>query len=226
MIQFNLLPDIKIQYLKARQQKRVVMLVAVLVVIASGTVIVLLSSFVFGIQKKTISDLDKDITTAASDIESTPELTTMLTVQNQLKVIPGLHDAKAVASRLFTYISQSTPASASIARLNADFVQHTMSISGAANSLETVNTYVDTLKFTTYYTDQDTKTLKPAFSDVVLSSFGRNSKEAAYTITLNFDPNIFSEQYAVTLTVPNITTTRSEISDPSALFQNTQTEQQ
>ena len=225
MIQFNLLPDIKIQYLKARRQKRLVLLGSTVAIIASVSVLVLLSVVVFGLQKKNLSDLNQDIKTASDDLKSTPDLNKMLTVQNQLTVLPDLHDKKAVVSRLFGYITQSTPSAASIARLNASFAENTMSISGSSDTLGTVNTFADTLKFTTYHTKSD-ESEKRAFSEVVLANFSRDSKAASYTITLKFDPLIFSESEEVTLTVPNIITTRSEVEQPQALFQNSQTEQQ
>lgn len=218
MIQFNLLPDIKVQYLKARHQKRLFMLSSTIAIIVTVTVLVLLVSFVFGVQKKSINDLSKDIDKAESALQSTPDLNKILTVQNQLKSITGLHDEKAVASRLFGYLSQITPADASIARINIDFVESTMTISGSAKSLEVVNIFADTLKFTNYTTDTN-KEETPAFSEVVLTNFGRDNKIATYTIASKFDPIIFSELENVTLTVPNIVTTRSEVAQPTALFQ-------
>lgn len=226
MIQFNLLPDIKIQYLRARRQKRLVMLSSTIVIVVCVVVVVLLSSTVFLVQRKNIKDLSADIKAASLELQTTPNLTKMLTVQNQLKALPGLHDSKPVVNRLFEYIAQSTPVSANIARLSGDFGAHTLSISGAADTLNTVNTFADTLKFTTYHTEDAPKDEKRAFSDVVLASFGRDSVGASYTITFSFDPEIFSEQQEVTLTVPKIITTRSEIEQPSALFQQSSTPQE
>jgi Tfp pilus assembly protein PilN len=219
MIQFNLLPDIKIQYLKARRQKHMVLLGSGVAIIASLAVLTVLISIVFVLQKKNISDLSKDIDTASSELQSTPELNKMLTVQNQLRVLPGLHDAKPVVSRLFGFVTQSTPATVSISRLNVDYVQQIMTLTGSADSLETVNTFVDTLKFSTYHVSQKPKEEKPAFSSVVLSSFGRDNKSATYTLNLKFDPAIFSEADEVALTVPKKITTRSETAKPEALFQ-------
>lgn len=220
MIQFNLLPDIKIQYLKARRQKRLVLLGSVVVSIISVTVLTLLIATVFVVQKKSIRDLSGDITVASKELQDTKDLTKMLTVQNQLKALPQLHEGKADSSRIFGYITQSTPTAVSISRLNADFALQTLTFSGATDSLETINTFVDTLKFTTYHTDKDKKTEKQAFSSVVLTAFGRDSKGATYTITLKFDPVIFSELHEVTLTVPKKITTRSQTEQPSALFKN------
>ncbi len=218
-VQFNLLPDVKIQYIKAHRQKQLVLFISTISVIASVVILILLVSIVFVVQKKSISDLSRDISASSDELQSTPDLTKMLTVQNQLRSLPSLHASKPVASRIFGYMNQSTPSDVSISRLNVDFAQNTMTISGSAASLETVNKFVDTLKFTTFHTESASKDERPSFKDVVLAAFGRDSKGASYSITLAFDPVIFSEAEQVTLTVPNKITTRSQIEQPAALFQ-------
>lgn len=220
MIQFNLLPDIKIQYLRARRQKHLVLLASVITIIASLSVMAILISLVFVVQKKSISDLSRDIKAASTELEGTKDLTKMLTVQNQLKALPGLHQGKPVASRIFAYVTQSTPTAASISRLNVDFALQTMIVSGSADTLETVNKFADTLKFTTYHTEDAPKDDKRAFSSVVLTTFARDSRGATYTITFKFDPVIFNEAEEVTLVVPNKITTRSQTEQPSALFKS------
>ncbi|MGH7157773.1 MAG: hypothetical protein ACREGD_01715 [Candidatus Saccharimonadales bacterium] len=224
MVQFNLLPDIKVQYLKARRQKRLFMTASTVVIIGTVVIIAVLSSFVFGVQRKSLNDLSRDIDQKGAALSSTPDLDRILTVQNQLKSLPGLHNDKAVAGRLYGYVSQITPADATIARLHVDFAKNTISISGSASSLEVVNVFTDTLKFTQFTTAKN-NTAQQAFSSVVLSSFGRDEEVATYTITAAFDPAIFSELEEVKLTVPNVVTTRSEVAQPAALFQQQTGEQ-
>lgn len=225
MVQFNLLPDIKIQYLRARRQKQLVSLISIITIVTCVTVLAVLVSVVFVLQKKNLSDLGKDITVASDELKGTPDLTKMLTVQNQLKALPSLHEDKPAASRIFGYLTQSTPAAASISRFNVDFEAGTMTVSGSANNLVTVNTFADTLKFTSYHTKNAQTEEKKAFTSVVLSSFGRDSQGASYTITFSFDPIIFSETEEVTLTVPNKITTRSQTEQPAALFQEEEAEE-
>ncbi|HSW99814.1 MAG TPA: hypothetical protein VLH38_02135 [Patescibacteria group bacterium] len=219
MIQFNLLPDIKIQYLKARRQKHLVMLGSTVAIIFSIGATVILISVVFGLQKKNISDLNRDIKAKSSELQSTRNLNRMLTVQNQLTSLPALHNAKPVASRLYGFVTQVAPTAASISHLNADFQKNTITITGAADSLSTVNSFTDALKFATYHTSTNAKSEKAAFSDVVLNTFGRDDKGASYTIIASFSPALFSEQADVTLNVPNITTRTNGGS--GALFKNT-----
>lgn len=217
MIQFNLLPDIKQQYIKAQKQKHLVVFVSMSATIIAIAIFVVLLLVVEVWQKKSISDLNKDITNYSNQLSGTGSINKILTVQNQLKSLTGLHDRKAVASRLGTFIPQVTPSLATISKLDVDFSQNVISISGSADGLTTVNTYVDTLKFTNYTPTGSTQST-PAFKNVVLSSFSRTSTATSYTITASFDPAIFSEASNVTLTVPKITTTRSATEQPTDIF--------
>lgn len=224
MIQFNLLPDVKLEYIRTRRSKHMMLLASIAVSATALAVFVLLFVVVNVVQKKHLNDLNKDVTKLSSELKATPNLDKILTVQNQLDKLPALHSQKPVASRLFSYLGQITPAQVSIAKLDVNFAgsggltSSTMIITGAADSINSVNTFIDTIKFTTYHSG-DANDSKKAFSDVVLSTFGREDKGASYTINLKFDPLIFDKNTNVVLTVPKQVTTRSETEKPSDLFQ-------
>ncbi len=217
MIQFNLLPDIKLEYIRTRRTKRLIMLIASVVTAVSVTVMVLLFTVVNGFQKSHLNNLSSDIERTGTAIKDTEDLDKILTIQSQLTSLPALHEQKPVASRLFAYTSQVTPVNTSIARLNISFTDQTITITGAADTLGTINKFVDTLKFTEF---KNGDVQERAFFDVVLSSFGRDGRGASYTINLKFKPTIFESASAVELVVPNIITTRSQTERPEeALFQ-------
>lgn len=218
MIQFNLLPDVKLDYIKAERTKRTVITVASLATLVVVVIFLLLVVTVDGLQKKNMRDLNRDIAANSSQLEKTPNLNKILTIQNQLSTLTTLHNQKPVASRLFTDLANVTPATVTISSLSADFTQDTLSISGNAATLDQVNTYVDTLKYATYKAANG-QSATP-FSAVVLSAFSRNSSGASYTITLKFDPIIFSETNNIRLDVAPQVTTRSVLEQPQALFQS------
>lgn len=219
MIQFNLLPDVKLQYLKVKRLQHMVVTISVIAIGVSLFVLIVLIGTVDGIQKKNLNDLKSSIASDSRQLQNTPNLSKILTVQNQLEALTGLHNNKPVAARMFNYIKDVTPSAASISQLNIDYTQNTMSITGNAPSLDVVDTYVDTLKFTNYMVSGST-TQKPAFSSVVLSTFSRNSQGASYDITANFDPTIFNSADNASLSVPNIISTRSAIDQPTDLFKS------
>lgn len=220
-IQFNLLPDIKVQYLKAKRQKHLVVLASVSASLIAVAVFVILLTTVFVLQKKNISDLNKDIKSSSDQLQSVEDLNKILTVQNQLQALPDLHNQKVVSSRLSDYMAQVTPATISISKLTIDYAQNTIVVAGSTNDLSAINTYTDTLKFTKYKPNSsDGDEEKSAFSKVVLVGFTRDIQSATYEIGLEFDPAIFSNSEEVSLVVPQIVTTRSEVAKPTELFQS------
>jgi hypothetical protein len=212
MIQLNLLPDIKLTYIKAQRSRRLVVSVALLVSALSIAVLILLLG-VNALQKKHLTDLNNDINSETNQL------------QNEPQILTALHADKPAASRLFDYLNEVTPAQVSITNFTIDFTQQTATITGTADALSSINTYVDTLKYTTY-TSGTSSASSPAFSNVVLSNFGLNNsvttqnttQAASYTITLSYDRNIFDITQTIKLSVPSLVTTRSEIDQPTDLF--------
>lgn len=211
MIQFNLLPDVKLQYVKAQQVKHQVISISIILGSVALALLVFMLVTVDVVQKKSLSDLNNDIKTYSTQLKNVSDLSSILTVQNQLNTLPTMHDKKVVAARLFTYVNQLTPQNTTLSQLSVSFTDNTMSFSGEAPSLDVVNLYIDTIKATTFKkSGTDTK----AFSSVVLSAFGRDAAKTTYTITFKFDPLVFDSAQDVTLTVPAGPTV-----DPANVFQ-------
>jgi hypothetical protein len=225
MTQLNLLPDVKMEYIKAKRQQRLAVSIAFIVTIVTiGLLVLLLAAD--GLQKKHLSDLSRDITNDGNSLQQQPQITKVLTVQNQLESLTALHNGKPAASRVFDYLNAVTPAQVDINNFTIDFTQYTATITGTADALSSVNQYVDTLKATTYTSNMSTGRL-PAFSDVVLASFGLSStpttagQAATYSINFSYDKNIFDVTQQIKLTVPSLTPSRSNVVQPSDLFQAT-----
>lgn len=223
MIQFNLLPDVKLEYVKAQRTKRLVTSLCLLSSAAALSLMIVLILTVDVWQRKTINDLSGDIKTASDELKAVPDLDKILTVQGQLNVINGLHDSKPAATRVFGFLSQVTPKNATLNEVTLDYVNNTITISGNAPSLDVVNQFTDSLKFTKY-TLASSDQSENAFSGVVLSDFSRNSEDAGYTIDATFNSDIFSNTEQVKLKVPSLITTRSVTEQPSILFDQQQTQ--
>lgn len=214
MIQLNLLPDVKLEYIKAQKARRLVFSVSILVAGISIIILLMLLS-ADALQRKHLNDLTNDIHDETSQLQQKPNINRILTVQNQLSSLTKLHEDKPAASRLFVYLIQLTPSNVDITDLKVDFTKNTISVTGTSDSLTNVNKYVDTLKLTTFTTTND-KTKNQAFNDVVLSSFSLNTdtqdpnQAANFTITANYNPTIFDITQKVNLIVPNLVATRSE----------------
>lgn len=219
MIQFNLLPDVKIEFIKAVHFRRMVTVISSGITVLALVVAIGLFLLVNVAQKQHLANLNRDIEKHSKTLKETPDLDKILTIQNQLDSLTSLHENKAEMSRLKEYLAQITPAQVSYAKITVNVTDKKMSFSGSADSLRTVNQFVDTLKFTKFTIEKEEE--KNAFSDVVLTSFGRDEKGASYQIDFVFDQLIFNNTKDVTLVVPNIVTTRSvqQKPDTEGLFQ-------
>jgi Tfp pilus assembly protein PilN len=213
-VQFNLLPDIKLEFNRNQHIKRVVYGIAA---IATGIALVI---FVFSfftvdvLQKKLLSDAQGDINKYSNQLKQVDDLDKILTIQNQLNALPGLHQQKHYASRLFGYLPQLAPSNLNIGKLNLDTASNTIEIDGTADTVETINKFIDTLKFTSYTASTNQSAQKHAFSNVVLTKVDRNDKISSYTVNASFDPSLFAADKTVQLIVPNEITTRSVINTP------------
>lgn len=212
MIQFNLLPDVKKQYIQAKRTKRMIISFSVIACVAAVSILLIVFSYVQIAQKKSINDLTKDITTEVAAVKSINGIDEILTIQKQMDTLPELHQKKPATSRIFEYLNSVTPKNVFIGSVKIDILSNGLEISGTAESIAAVNTYVDTLKFATY-TSGDTKDEKP-FSNVI-TQLSRNKDNASYSLKLNYVPILFDNTAVVTITVPNTVTTRSTLGLPA-----------
>jgi Tfp pilus assembly protein PilN len=226
-VQFNLLPDIKLEFQKAQKAKKTVYTLASLAVGIVVSLFVISFVSVNILQKHLLDSANDDITSTSQKLKNIPNLEKILTVQNQLNSLPSLHQKKHLTSRLFTYLPQVTPNKVHIGRLKIDTAAKSIEISGTADTVKSVNQFIDTLKFTNYITgvgdNSDSngsnaaqqQTQKLAFSKVVLTKVDRNDKGATYTVNALYDPLLFDSTQIVALVVPKTVTTRSVINTPA-----------
>lgn len=229
MIQFNLLPDVKLAYLKTERQKHLVITAAIIASIVSVSIFVFLVVVVRVFQQTHMNNVTAEVKEVTNAIKETKDINRMLTVQSQLDSLQTLHDGKPVTTRLYDYITKLTPAQASISEIKLDYATNTLEISGKVPTLAIVQKYADTLKYTTYRPADkkaDDTTPDPAvFVDVVLSDFGREKDFAKYTLKMSVDPEVFSGTKDTTVSVPAIASTDTSNVRPTPIFEPVPTEE-
>ncbi len=216
MIQFNLLPDVKLEFVKAQRIKHAVISGAVIATGGAFLLFLLLFVAVHLVQQKVISSQTADIKKYSNELKATPDIDKILTIQNQLGSLTSLHAGKPKATRAFGLIQQVTPANVSLTDYTNDFTANTVSISGAAATFDLVNTMTDTLKYTTYKNSQVTG--QKVFSNVVLSTYSRSPTSTTFTITASYDPVIYNNADDVAFVVPAGISTPSVVGQPTTLF--------
>jgi Tfp pilus assembly protein PilN len=229
MIQLNLLPDVKLQYIRAKRNRNLVLFGAVAVITVSVGMFVLMFSFVKGVQGEHIKNLTEDIDKGINVIENTQDLDKVLTVQNQLGIVDTKHQEKPAATRALPMITQLLPEGSSVQTYSVDFAGSQISLTGITQDINATNKLVDTLKFAKYTAKTITVNADgkielgeakegKAFSEVVLSSFGTEPGNASFTITMKFDPLLFANSEEVAIVVPDQSSTRSITEKPNVEF--------
>lgn len=236
MIQFNLLPDVKIEYMKAVQKRQIMAFISFVVAGVCVAVFVVILMIVKVQQPKHISDLDKDIKANVATLQKNKDLNKILTIQNQLSSLPGLHDNKPMTSRIFSYLRQVVPTQATVSEVAISVADKKMTIKGNADTTATYNKFVDTLKFTQFSDNSDPNNIKTgkAFPTVVVTNFTIDSTPnpdgsitgsggVTFELDVTYDEVIFKNTAkegsavanSVSLIVPNQVTTRSATQAPS-----------
>lgn len=217
-VQFNLLPDVKMTYVKAQRSQKLITSVAVLLSGGAIAALVLLFVSVNLVQKKQLGDANKDIVRYTAQLKKVPSIDDALTSQNQLSSLTGLHDSKHMSSRLFTYLDGVSPPDISFSRITLDFSVNKLVMSGKASSAYSINKFVDTLRFTQYKMGKDSGERNKAFNGVTETDFSIKEGVSNFEITTDFNPVLFSNDQVddsgkllvPELIVPNLTTTHAD----------------
>jgi Tfp pilus assembly protein PilN len=234
-LQFNLLPNVKQQYLKAKHTKRTVIAGSIAAMALALFILLFMIITVDVINKKKLSDADKNISNYSQQLKNIPNINKILTIQNQLQSVATLHQSKHITSRLYQYLPQVTPSNVCLGQITLDTTANSLLLQGTTDSLKSINVFIDTLKFTTY-TQGGQGTGKKAFPTVSETSFSLSPSSAngtlcagkpapaSYQLTIAYDPALFSNSQSVSLNVPSgESTTRSVLDDPSNPLFNGQT---
>src|SRR5579871_5055058 len=146
MIQFNLISDIKLEYLKTERTKRLVFSISVIVAGVSLAIILLLFA-ALELQSHQVNKNNDNIKKLSSQLTGNSDTNKILTIQNQLKTIVTLYNGAPKTTRIYDFMPQLVPQNVFIGHCSLDFSTDKMELTGTASSLESVNTFADTLKF-------------------------------------------------------------------------------
>ena len=231
MIQINLVPDIKREFLRTKRIKRSIIVISLAIAAASVGIVVLLALTTYGLQRRHISNLETDIQRNTDELKSINDLDKILTVQGQLGALPELHNQTNVSSRLFTFINKITPSKVSLSNIEVLFTEDAgalqIEIDGVSDSFKTVNQFIDTIKNTKYKVSGSEDEIN-AFTNVTLNFINTDDtsfkvQDTSFNLTFEYDPEIFSSMHDnVTFTVPNIASSVSQTEKPNVFTEGTE----
>ena len=135
MIEINLVPDVKQEFIKAQRVRSLVVSLAIITGIVALGIVLLLGAWVFGVQAARGALSDKTIKEESAKLASVEDLESTLTIQSQLEMLPGLHESKKIDSRVFDVlatINPPDPNNVTISKLIVDSTEKKIAIEAQA----------------------------------------------------------------------------------------------
>lgn len=202
MIEVNLIPDVKLELLKARRQQTMVISVSVIVAILSVAVVVIMSIYTFGGQTIAENIADGSIEKNKKELKGVKDLPQTLTLQAQLDTLASIQGDKNISSRLFDILTVVVPTgenAVDITRLNFDSEENIIEIEAQArNGYEAMEVFKKTLAQTKFHYNQDDKAAKPINIATGISegerTYGEDSERnrvLRFTISFEYPDELF-----------------------------------
>ncbi len=232
MIQINLLPDVKQEYIRARKQRNTAIFISVAVAAASVAVVVVIG-LVIGGQYVLGLTRDNAIKDEYAKLSSESDLSNLVTIQNQLSIVSGQNDKRSMQSRVFNVISVVNPTgSNSVAFSEISVLPETSTLilrGQTANGYAAVERLQKTLENTNleYTTSADSTTVtEPLVNSVEITDVGyardsSGNKVVSFMITAEYNSHLFSNEARTARVVGptgSIDVTDSKLSVPESIF--------
>ncbi len=224
MIQLNLLPDVKKEFLRAEHARRRTITLAILVTIVAAGATVLFAFYVYGVQSVILYTQTEDIKKKSAELSGIKDIDKYLAIQNQLANLSELHDNKMNLSRLLTFLPSLNPAppkNVRLTSLDVSTAEKTITFKGIVGDYAALTTFKDTLVNSqfSYGTGSDV-TKGKLFSEVKIDTASLEASTGVnFSLIAIYDEAAFLQKNAnVTVSVPNIETTQSVIGTPQPLF--------
>ena len=229
MIELNLLPDVKKDFLKAQRTRNSVISGAIIITIAAAVITAILASTVYIGQNAVIALQTKSVKEKNDKLKSQPEIEKYLTVQNQLKNIDALHSDKLLYSRAFTYIqalNPATPNNIALSSIALKKEESLLELEGTVRNFEALTIFKTTLesaklKYETAGTEGSQET--QMFTTVSLLDAGLRSSDkgsvVGFKLQLVYPETIFQrETLNGKIEVPSEVTSDGDRNAPKELF--------
>ena len=224
MIQLNLLPDIKKEYINAQKTRAVVVSSSILITLGAIGLSVLLFIYVTFLQQLQITLATNDIKSKTQQLNSINDLDKYLTIQNQLAALPGLHDGKGIYSRLLSFLpvlNPNAPNNVVLSKLQVSTTDKLVNLTGSTASFESLNVFVDTLQNAqaTYKDSSKAQQTTKIFSNVSVQNSAidksNGGNRVSFTVNATYQDAVFdATNTEVTATVPTIQTSQSVTESP------------
>lgn len=196
MININLLPDIKMQRVEAARRQRTIGALSTLA-IGIGIALPVFMMVLWGGQKALLALTQRGIEDKIKKIQSEDDLSTILTVQNQLTALPELDKQRLFYNNLLNVLPKLIPQNASLLSIDTS-EGGSVKVSGKASSLASVNDFVNILQAAKLSKGTESR---PAFSNVTLTNAAPTDTGATFEVSFIFDNALVAKTIEYQLSV-------------------------
>lgn len=231
MIEVNLIPDVKREFLRAQRLRNQVISLSILISIIAVGVVALLGVYM-GTQAARGYLADESIKKGYSALSSVENVNDIVTIQNQLSQISDINDKKGINSRLFDLLSAINPAAPNdihMTTVTLDPTNKTIVIDGSAvNSFEATDMLKKMILNTNLkYVDGDNKDASVQLTDAIElsdTSYGEDStgaKVLRFKMTFVYPDQLLSntvKNLRIETPTGSIDVTDSKLHVPDSLF--------
>lgn len=222
MININLLPDVKLQFLKTQRTKYRFISIAIVSSVVALALVILMVVYVKGVQRLQLNKARGSVQTNQNKLTSDKDAIKVTTIQNQLASLTSLTDKKPIMSRTFGYLQSIAASNIGLSSVNVDPSASTITITGSTSSYKTANAFADVLKHAKLsYKDSNAQTQSATpFTNVVFANLGSDSSASgdssvSFSVSFTYDSNLFSDSISQPkITIPSLNT--SQINRPDA----------
>lgn len=222
MININLLPDVKVQFLKTQRTKYRFISIAVVSSVVALALVILMAVYVKGVQRLQLSKTRDSVKTNQNKLTSDKDAVKVVTIQNQLASLTSLTDKKPIMSRTFGYIQTAVANNIGLSSVNVDPSSSTITLTGSTDSYKTANAFADVLKHAklSYKDSNDQTQSVTPFTNVVFANLGSGSSSdgnssVSFSVSFTYDSNLFSGSISKPkITIPSLNS--AQINQPDA----------
>ncbi|MGB4761788.1 MAG: hypothetical protein WBP12_00360 [Candidatus Saccharimonas sp.] len=232
MIEINLVPDVKIEMLRAQRMRNIAISMSIIAGAAAVAVVVVMG-LVIGTQAALEGVTSKNIKQEYEKLSRVEGVNDILTLQNQLSKISQIHDNKTLDSRLLDVllaVNPPAPNDIKFSKITLDPKTSSLTIEGSAtggfSATEVFRKTILNTKVEGKYAGDDTLQTTNLTDKVTIkdTSYGTDSTGAValrFTMTMTYLDSLFSNKLTeVRIVTPTdkIDVTDSKTRVPDSLF--------
>lgn len=230
MISINLLPDVKLQFLKTQRTKYRFISIAVVSSVVALALVILMAVYVKGVQRLQLSKTRDSVKTNQNKLTSDKDAVKVATIQNQLVSLTSLTNKKSIMSRTFGYLQSIIASNIGLSSVNVDPSTSTITITGSTDSYKTANAFADVLKHAklSYKDSNDQTQSTTPFTNVVFASLGSGSasngtSSVSFSVSFTYDSSLFDGSISQPkISIPSLNTAQINQPDTKTTTQPTQ----